>query len=136
LLNSQGYSGLTTGRVSSIFLGGSGPSSANWPFLALSPKAAVKDEFLKVRYTHLYPSISWLTPLQLYAALIRQAVGTRGVDVDFKLRPFGNLPIVYGSTDLSGHSIAEIAKIERNAVVSALRGYLSTGVDPSFKPKA
>ena len=63
LLNSQGYSGLTTGRVSSVFLGGSGSCSANWPFLALSPKPAVKEEFLKVRCTQLCSLLSWLTPL-------------------------------------------------------------------------
>jgi hypothetical protein len=127
VLNNMGRSDLTTGRVSGIFPGGSGSYSAKWPFLALSPKAAVSDEFLKVRCTHLYLSLSWLTPWQFYAALIRQAIGTRAVDVDLKRYPFGKLSIAYGRGGLSSRSIAEVAKIERDTVALVLTPYLTNG---------
>jgi len=50
--------------------------------------------------------------VQFYATLISKATGT----VPNILQPFGNLSINYGNGELSSYSIAEIAKIERDAV--------------------
>lgn len=49
ILADTGYDYLTTDPGRNIALGGIGPLSTNWPFLALNPKTSVDDELLMVR---------------------------------------------------------------------------------------
>jgi len=52
VLDTLGYRRLTTGwclpQSVVVTFGGTGPSSAKWPFLALSPKVLVSNELLQV----------------------------------------------------------------------------------------
>jgi hypothetical protein len=129
--------GFGMGRGMNVHLGGSGIFSVTWPFLALTPKAFVDSDLLKVRQLLLPSSTSLLTLLQFYVSLISKASEDNkdksvydmaaAANIEHESEPFGRFAIDYSSQDMASLSLEDVVRSELAAIARVLSTVLLGG---------
>jgi len=134
-LAAHGHFKFGIGRGMNVHVGSSGAFSASWPFLALTPKAFVNSELLKVcQLRPVFVSVL-LTSLQYYISLISKAsevvkntsLYDMAVHLELDPKPFGRFAIDYKSDDMINLSLDDIVKAELDAIVHVMATVLLGG---------